>query len=96
MAKRQDINRQLQMQSVTPVRPQRQSHSFRSSLILVPLSLLTAAWILNRIDPAITWGDIMYILGIQNRERASMLIVLALTLMAILAIRWVLRGNKKT
>ena len=95
MAKRQDIQSQVQRQPVIPPRPQRQRRRFNSSLVLVPLSLLFAAWVLNRIKPAIGVSDIVNVLGIRNRERASMLIVLALTLLAILAIVRILRRSRR-
>ena len=75
--------------------PRRPRFRFRPALILVPLSLIFAAWVLNRIRPVIGWDDIMDLLGIRNRQRASMVIVLGLTLLAILLIKRILGKNRQ-
>jgi hypothetical protein len=95
MAKRPNINRQTGRQPMVYLRPRKPRFRFRSSLVLVPLALLLAAWVLNRIDPAISWDNILFMLGVRNRQRASMLIVLALTLLAILLIKRILGKNRR-
>jgi hypothetical protein len=95
MAKRQIIQEQRKNQHVIPQRPQKPKSRFRSSLFLVPMSLLVAAWFLSSIRPSISWSGILYMLGIRNRERASMLIVLGITLLAILVIKRILVGGRK-
>jgi hypothetical protein len=69
-----------------PPRPRRR---LRPDLVLVPLALALAAWILGSIQPAIVWDDILRQLPIpeQDKERFSMLIVLILTCSAILLIK---------
>lgn len=93
MAKIPNIYRQPRNQPRRPFRPRRLR--FRSSLLLVPLALLLAAWVLNRIRPSVSWGEIFYFLGVRNYQRASMVTVLALTLLAILLIKRILRRNRR-
>jgi len=91
MAKVPNIYRTPVNRPTSPVRLPRLR--LRSSLLLVPLCLLFAAWVLNRIRPSITWSWLLYVLGVRDYQRASMVIVLGITLSAILLIKRILRGN---
>jgi hypothetical protein len=83
MAKTQDHQMRDSRRPAVSLPPPRPRHRLRASLVLVPMSLLLAAWVLNRVQPAMRWPDILQLLGVRDRQRFSMLAVLILTLAAI-------------
>ena len=96
MAKLPINYRQTPNRPAANFRPQRPRFRFRSALILVPLSLIFAAWVLNRIKPSITtWYELFVLLGIRDYRRASMVVALGLTLLAILLIIKILTRKKR-
>ncbi len=79
-------------------RPHRPRTTVRWSVLLVPLAILFAAWVISGIQPAGTWKEVMDFLHVKNRERYTQLACLGVALIAIVAIARVLgygRGKKE-
>jgi hypothetical protein len=95
MAKIPNIYRRPANRPMGPFRPRKPRFMLHPNLILIPLVLIFAAWLLNRIRPSITWYEIFIFLGIRDYRRASMVVVLGLTLLAILLIKKILTRNKR-
>jgi hypothetical protein len=67
---------------------------FRWEIILVPLTILAAAWFINGIALSFTWEDTMHFLAVRDKARYTRLAVLGITLIAICAAWRVLREGK--
>ncbi len=70
----------------------------RWEVLLVILSILAAAWVVSRIEPAATWNEVMDILHVKHRGFYTQAACLAVLLLAIVAIARVLgygRGRKE-
>jgi len=66
---------------------------FRWALVLVPLGLILASWVLSNIEPTLDWDNISNFLGVRNRGRYSMLAALGLLLVGILAVIRIYRDD---
>jgi ferric-dicitrate binding protein FerR (iron transport regulator) len=71
-------------------RPSSPKRRFRWSLVLVPGVCILAVWILNHVQPAITWEQILDRFQVQGQERQRMSRLVALGLICIGAV-WVKR-----
>jgi len=70
----------------------------RWSIILVPLAILFAAWVISGIEPAGTWKEVMGYLHVRRPGLYSQLACLGIVVVAAVAIARVLghgRGKKE-
>lgn len=79
---------------VVPRRP-RAKPRFRWSIVLVPLALLFAAWVIGNVKPAGTWADVLDFLRVRHRERYSMLACSGLVVICVVLIARILGSTKK-
>jgi hypothetical protein len=68
---------------------------FRWALVLVPLAIIFAVWVLNNIEPTLDWDDVSNFLGVRNRGRYSMLAALGLLLLGILFVIRLYRDDEE-
>ena len=66
---------------------------FNWAFVLVPAAILPVFWIINGIEPAGTWDDVMDFLNVKNRERYTMLCCLGLGVVAVVWVVRILRGK---
>jgi len=64
-------------------RPSRPRRRFRWSLVLLPGACVVAVWVLNHVDPAITWAEMLDRFHVQDQERQRMSRLVALGLICI-------------
>ena len=87
------VNQQRRRPRIVMIRP-RKKWQFRWQFLLIPLALITAVWFLGRIDPAITWDEVMDALGVRNRERYTQLAVMGIALIGVATIWRIIRGSR--
>ncbi|HEG43333.1 MAG TPA: hypothetical protein ENH94_04705 [Phycisphaerales bacterium] len=76
--------------------PRKPRFEFRWAIVLVPLALIFATWVLNSIRPIIGWDDIMDLLAVKGgRQRYSMLAILGLTCLGYLTIKRIVENDRK-
>jgi len=68
---------------------------FRWWLIWLPASIVCLAWLMTGIHVGHPWDGVMSALGVHNRERYSMLAVLALVCGAVVAVARILRSGSR-
>ena len=68
---------------------------FRWEIVGVLFAIVFAAWLLDSARVAFEWTDVMHWLCVRNTARFTRLCVLCLSLIGILAVIRVLRGNTK-
>ena len=85
-------NRQRRPRFVRPPRPRRSRH-FRWAIVLVPVGVFLAIWILSSIRVGFSWEDVMDALRVLNRPRYTQIAVLGLVCVGVVAIFRVLRGS---
>lgn len=71
-----------------PPRPPR--WRLRRSYIAVFVVVAVCAWVLNHMQPSVTWNDVMDLLDVQDRRRYTEIAVLGLVATAAIAILRVL------
>jgi len=79
---------------VQPRRPKPKKH-FRWGLLIIPGLILLFVWFVGGIEVASTWNDFMNLVGIHNKPRFSMLMILGILACTVCAIARILRDNKK-
>ncbi len=89
----QDDETQQAPQAPHPARPQPRLQ-FHWAWILVPAALLLMAYVLHHSQSAVTWEQIMDMLGVHNRERYTMLFHLCLALTLVVATVRILRHRR--
>jgi len=91
--------RQRQVGRYRPVvlvpRKPRPRPRFRWSIVLVPLALLFAAWVLGNSRPAGTWHEIMECLHVRNAERYTRLACLGVLVVCIVLVVRILDHGRK-
>ncbi|MHC4166160.1 MAG: hypothetical protein ACYSWQ_04320 [Planctomycetota bacterium] len=77
--------RPAQEQQQPEPQPQQESprYGLKPEWILVPLVLLGMSYLLKNTSSVITWDDVMNMMGVNNKERYSMLGQLCLLLILI-------------
>lgn len=86
MAKMPKHNMPAPDQAQDALRPTPPRRRFRWSLVLVPIICILAAWILNHVQPALTWQEILDRVHIQGQERVRMSRLVALGLICVGAV----------
>jgi hypothetical protein len=69
--------------------------TFRWDIIGVLLAIVFAAWLFDSARVAFEWRDVMHWFGVRDTARFTRLCVLGLSLICIVAVIQVLRGNAK-
>jgi len=79
---------------VQPQTPKPKKH-FRWGLLIIPGVILFFIWFVSGIEPSGTWSDFLSWIGIANKPRFSMLMILGILACTICAIARVIRDDSK-
>ncbi len=63
--------------------------------LLIILAILFVAFLLKDVQPAFAWSGLQDAMGVRSRDRHTQLAVLGLVLVAIIAVRRVLRDERR-
>ena len=86
--------RQASNQRIINPQHKRTKLRFRWGFVLIPMICLSAAWIINHVNPAFTWRDLLDLLPVSRRHY-SRLAILGLTLIGFLSIKRILQNDNK-
>lgn len=79
---------------VQPQMPKPKKH-FRWGLLIIPAVILLFVWFIGGIEPSGTWNDFLELIGIDNKPRFSMLMILGILACTVCAVARVLRDDNK-
>ena len=67
----------------------------RPAVPLLLAVIFAFVWITRNVRPAVRWDDVAQLMGVQDYERARMLVCLGLVAVAVCAIARILRGKRE-
>lgn len=62
-------------------------------ILWIALAVAACVWLVNSVEPGITWDEVMDWLNVRDRERYSQLCVLGILLVAVCLVWRILRGG---